>query len=75
MASVRSSEALCRTRLRMWMKMSQLSKLTTLEKAGQKAGGAGGHKADNKCSGKKKKTVQVQISHMCLHDHLLRAQF
>lgn len=52
MASVqwaaRSSAAFCRTRLRTWMIMSQQSRRTMLEKAGQKAGGTGGRRAENK---------------------------
>lgn len=52
MASVQwvawSSAAFCRTRLRTWMIMSQQSRRTMLENAGQKAGGTGGHRAENK---------------------------
>lgn len=61
MASVRSSEAFCRTRLRMWIKISQSSKWTTLEKAGQKAGGTGGHSAD-KCRGEEQHMLKTLTS-------------
>lgn len=52
MASVQwvalSSAALCRTRLRTWMIMSQQRRRTMLAKAGQNAGGTGGRRARNK---------------------------
>lgn len=63
MASVqwvaRSSAALWRTRLRTWMKMSQQSRRTMLEKAGQKSGGTGGCRAETKY--KQREWVELQI--------------
>lgn len=41
-----SSITRCRTHLRMWTKMSQQSRRTMVEKAGQKSGGTGGRRAE-----------------------------